>query len=174
MTCLFVIRSKYKEPHVLDRHLHLIENFYESSTNPYEMYWAGELFSYQLSQPPRIADSFAFGSFVRSDATPAYFMGGKTIAKRILKMNQYARIIVIVRDPLSRAYSQWNMLRVIDDTMSEHKRNKRMNQYGKSFEDCLREGKLFSYQLYLTSKNRGLNHLRLINRLSSSHSSAQI
>jgi hypothetical protein len=60
------------------------------------------------------------------EATPGYFFGGKTIAKRARKELGKLKIIIILRDPFDRALSLYN-----------HSRNKQFLSLDESFNDFL-------------------------------------
>jgi hypothetical protein len=57
---------------------------------------------YQSLLPPRTANKLIF------DASPG-FLVNKKAAKRIFRHNPDAKILIILREPASRAYSAWNM-----------------------------------------------------------------
>lgn len=81
--------SHPKETHYFDR-----EERYAKGNGWYERsFWSG------LSSSP-----------LRFEATPTY-LHRKVVPERIYNYNPCARIIIILRDPILRAYSAWNMYR---------------------------------------------------------------
>ena len=54
---------------------------------------------------------------VSGEATPSYLLYGETVARRIKAVAGHAKLIVAVRNPVSRAYSQYQM--TVDPVGSE-------------------------------------------------------
>jgi len=54
---------------------------------------------------------------VSGEATPSYLLYGETVARRVKAVAPYAKLIVAVRDPVARAYSQYQM--TVDPVGSE-------------------------------------------------------
>ncbi len=71
------------------------------------------------------------------DATPSYILGGSVVARRAYAISPEARIIVILRDPVARALSQYAMMADKDCTPEQRKR--RGNVDGKAFEDVVKD-----------------------------------
>ena len=53
---------------------------------------------------------FSDASLCAGEATPSYCLGGSAVARRVRRVTPHARIIFIVRDPVARAWSHWNMI----------------------------------------------------------------
>lgn len=89
------------------------------------------------------------------DITPGYLFGGLKTAERIHRYNPAMKLIVLLRDPVARAYSAWNMYRKYcrenalwfskwvdrcDQSRSEHHFEPRPSSFGNDFErDILHE-----------------------------------
>ena len=57
---------------------------------------------------------FSNPTLVAGEATPSYCLGGSAVARRIRRVAPHARLIFTVRDPVARAWSQWNMVKGSD------------------------------------------------------------
>ena len=53
---------------------------------------------------------FGEASLCAGEATPSYCLGGSAVARRVRRVAPHARIIFVVRDPVARAWSHWNMI----------------------------------------------------------------
>lgn len=60
--------------------------------------------NFELATPAR-ADKITI------DVTPGYFAAGETAAERIHRYDPSVRMVVLLRDPVKRAYSAWQMYR---------------------------------------------------------------
>ena len=106
-----ICMAENKEVHFFDN-----ESFFESSKPDYKKYHSS--FRPNLSQHDLVGE-----------ATPIY-MYWKDAAKRIWEYNPNMKLIVLLRNPIERAYSHWNMersrnaenLSFIDAIRSERKR----------------------------------------------------
>jgi hypothetical protein len=89
------------------------------------------------------------------DITPGYLFGGEAAAERIRGYSPAMKLIVLLRDPLTRAYSAWNMyrkycqenpewflgwVRRCDESQAANFYARRPSSFGKDFEkDILEE-----------------------------------
>ena len=65
--------------------------------------------AYRLLFP--LEELLADPGLVSGEATPSYLLMGRPVAERIARHAPDARFVVAVRDPVKRAYSQYNMTR---------------------------------------------------------------
>eukprot|EP00948_MAST-09A_sp_MAST-9A-sp1_P001244 g1244.t1 len=131
------LSSGRKEPHIFDRKPHLAENFHERMTNASTSSKTSN--NIHNNYHDKTLDLLGQSKFMWGDATPSYLLGGWTVASRMFSIAPDARLLLITRDPLERAYSQWKFLNIVSNDMSARKKMKREVQKGKSFEACLRE-----------------------------------
>lgn len=101
-------------------------------------------------------NSFSFCKRLYGDSTPIYIFS-ETYLKRIFNHNKDIKLIIILRNPIKRAYSHWNM---------EVSRNVEKNEFG----FCIRneESRLiddFSIRNF-SYKKRGLYSEQILNLLS--------
>ena len=54
-------------------------------------------------------------ALICGDGSPSYLMGGSMVAARIRSINPHARFLVILRDPVARAMSHYNMMKDKND-----------------------------------------------------------
>jgi len=88
------------------------------------------------------------------DITPGYLFGGQKAAERIHGYNSRMKLIVLLRDPVARAYSAWNMYRKYcrenpewfskwvnrcDQSRAEHQFDPRPATFGTDFERDIRD-----------------------------------
>jgi hypothetical protein len=71
------------------------------------------------------------------DGSPSYIMGGAKVARRIRKYAPGAKVLIILRNPVQRCVSQYNMIADRNGTPGQLK--KRGNLKGRSFEQVVRE-----------------------------------
>jgi Sulfotransferase domain len=75
---------------------------------------------------------------ISGEATPSYLLMGSVVAKRALRhCGAACKLIVIVRDPTRRAYSQYNMTRDTNGTARQLKRRGFAHLQGRSFDDVI-------------------------------------
>lgn len=94
-----VVPAKRKEPHFLDWRWNP-ENADESDHNSLRAGWAKYFHVQQLTECP---------SLMTGEATPSYLLGGELVATRMATLAPNARVIVILREPIERAYSHFRM-----------------------------------------------------------------
>ena len=101
MLCLhpLVVPAQRKEPHFLDWRWNL-EKADESDTEALRQQWAQYFDAAQLTECP---------SLMTGEATPSYLLGGELVATRMAKLAPDARLVVILREPVERAYSHYRM-----------------------------------------------------------------
>jgi len=72
------------------------------------------------------------------EASPSYFVGGSTVAKRVASvLPPSTKLVVILRDPVARAWSHFQMTKDVDCTPGQ--RARRGEVAGKSFKELLME-----------------------------------
>lgn len=77
------------------------------------------------------------GTKVSGEATPSYLLGGETIARRVHNVEPRVRLIVILRDPVLRAYSHYKM--TADESGTEAQKKRRGSVQGRSFEELIQD-----------------------------------
>ena len=86
---------------------------------------------------PSIEELGQNASLTIGDGSPSYIMGGAKVARRIKKYAPGAKVLIILRDPVRRCVSQYNMIADRNGTPGQLK--KRGNLRGRSFEQVVRE-----------------------------------
>merc|ERR1711871_14922 len=71
------------------------------------------------------------------DGSPSYIMGGRTVCQRIKAVAPGAKIIIIIRDPVKRAISHYNMC--ADPNGTPGQLRKRGNLSGRTFSQVVDE-----------------------------------
>ena len=76
----------------------------------FDVKWPGfEKYHHESYQHYRIADLHGSSSFISVDASPSYLLFGDRVIPRIEKLAPWMKFIVLFRDPVDRAYSQFKM-----------------------------------------------------------------
>lgn len=88
-----------------------------------------------------------YPSLMTGESTPSYLLHGDVVPDRILRLiGPQVKLIVTMRDPVARAYSQYQM--VIDPSGSEEQKRSRGDRYvGMTFEQAV-EADLAELQLH--------------------------
>lgn len=74
---------------------------------------------------------------VTGEATPSYLLGGALVAERVARVRPDMRLLVIVRDPVERAYSHYQMMR--DRSGTEEQLQRRGSVADKSFAEFVEQ-----------------------------------
>ncbi|CAK8999038.1 60S ribosomal protein L11, partial [Durusdinium trenchii] len=94
--------------------------------------------AFRVSDMLRRLDARESGDFfVTGEATPSYLLGGRRLAERLFSANPRTRLVVILRDPVDRAFSQYQM--TCDPNGTELQKQRRGSVQGKSFEKLIEE-----------------------------------
>lgn len=154
-----VIRARQKEPHALDWRWEALQSW---TPNEETAKLAEKIMDHRLaSLNPNGAEEAALdrplaekymnifnmsevlervdaGDFVvTGEATPSYMLGGVELAQRLRRAVPDARLIVILRDPVERAYSHFQMTQDMNGTPDQIRR--RGVVADKTFEDLIEE-----------------------------------
>lgn len=79
------------------------------------------------------------GKLVSGEASPSYLLMGAPVAERIKRFCPHTRLIVAVRDPVKRAYSQYNMTRDPVGTPAQLEKRGRAELGSRSYEEVVTE-----------------------------------
>ncbi|RHX97329.1 hypothetical protein DYB25_003285 [Aphanomyces astaci] len=82
-------------------------------------------------------EMFDPASMLLADSTPSYLLYGAPVALRMRQLLPSVRFIVMLRNPIERAYSQYHM--TADPTGTPHQLEMRKVVQGKSFQDVINE-----------------------------------
>ncbi|ETV87843.1 hypothetical protein, variant [Aphanomyces astaci] len=129
-----VPRTDYAAAHALLQHYTFLpnnDNDAASNTSAHDMRC-----KYLLSlQAP--LEMFDPASMLLADSTPSYLLYGAPVALRMRQLLPSIRFIVMLRNPIERAYSQYHM--TADPTGTPHQLEMRKVVQGKSFQDIIHE-----------------------------------
>jgi len=141
-----VVRCRQKEPHFFDWQFEKVQAFKFSKKLRNEAEQAAGracldsspvadkelLLKFMLAYPMDQLIANRHKTIVTGEATPSYLLGGQRLATRLKSIAPNVKLVVIMRDPVKRAYSQYQMTK--DPTGTEEQKKRRGNVAGKSFE----------------------------------------
>ena len=139
------VRGRQKEPHLFDWRWNLVQTAQLSSADQSSADNALRTHGYETpSHIHRTCIQFfnmealeADCATMCGDGSPSYIMGGSQVARRIKEHAPGAKILLILREPVSRAISQYNM--IADRNGTPGQLRKRGNLRGRSFEEVVAE-----------------------------------
>ncbi|GBG26797.1 Heparan sulfate glucosamine 3-O-sulfotransferase 4 [Hondaea fermentalgiana] len=151
-----IVRAKQKEPHALDWRWDALQKWTpkgEVATQAAQLLDArlatadpktpsvdrelAERYMNIFEMAP-LLERVQAGEFVVSgEATPSYLLGGIAVAKRLRSVAPDARLVVILRDPVERAFSHFQMTRDMTGTPDQLRR--RGVVADKTFEELIAE-----------------------------------
>jgi len=142
-----ILRSRQKEPHFFDWQWEKVQKWVlsENARTQAEKLVEGLPVSSSQDLYLKFLQIFdvtklleAPDAMVAGEATPSYLLGGRALASRLRRVaGDGARLVVILRDPAKRAYSQYQMTSDLSGTADQLKR--RGNVAGRSFESLIEE-----------------------------------
>ena len=102
--------------------------------------------------------SFFESNFVYVDATPQY-LNTKGVAEKIYNYNPKAKIVILLREPVSRAFSAWNMYKQFSELSDEKKviltKNHIKEKFKKQFKDLINEQPFPSFEEFVDNELEG-------------------
>jgi len=90
-------------------------------------------------------------SLMTGESTPSYLLGGPLVIDRIREVAPHAKLIVLLRDPAARAYSQYQMTIDPEGTAKQRAVRGRAQWQGRSFRSLVEEELALLKQIGLTA-----------------------